>query len=294
MSEAESEKRRNETEVADTQESDALVKKEKETPERDPIVSSSTSGAMLISTLLLIGTLAWALYDEAYGQRPWKSAQQEFVQRYNRYLKSIKNQAGQTEKEVMESADYQTLDEEAKAAEESIRPRQKEIEKELKLIGDKIQAVTDPFQNTRGQITVVNYQIETAHGDDKKNSLRQKVAEMKKEKITVYLPADDGSGKTEKKEYSYTELEKEYNDLKDRKAKILSENGELLKEPNELKKKRSEYLKDHMIGLSPARLMRSSGKTIISISASNKSTSLRRMSLTAARPATWACASPWN
>ena len=240
--------------MADTVESDALVKKEKETPERDPIVSSSTSGAMLISTLLLIGTLAWALYDEAFGQRPWKSAQQEFVQRYNRYLKSIKNQAGQTEKEVMESAEYQTLDEEAKAAEESIRPRQKEIEKELKLIGDKIQAVTDPFQNTRGQITVVNYQIETAHSESKKQSLRQKVAEMKQEKITVYLPADDGSDKTEKKEYSYTELEKEYNDLKDRKAKLLSENGELLKEPNELKKRRSEYLKDHMIGLQPGQI----------------------------------------
>jgi mono/diheme cytochrome c family protein len=240
--------------VADTTESDALVKKEKETPERDPIVSRSTSGAMLISTLLLIGTLAWALYDEAYGQRPWKGAQQEFVQRYNRYLRSIKNQAGQTEREVMESAEYQQLDEEAKAAEESIRPRQKEIERELKVIGDKIQAITDPFQNTRGQITVINYQIETAHGESEKNSLRQKVAEMKQDKITVYLPADDGSGKTEQKEYSYTELEKEYNDLKDRKAKLLLENGELLKEPNELKKRRSEYLKDHMIGLQPSQI----------------------------------------
>lgn len=209
---------------------------------------------MLISTLLLIGVLAWALYDEAYGQRPWKSAQQEFVQRYNRYLKSIKNQAGLTEKEVMESAEYQQLDEEAKAAEESIRPRQKEIERELKVIGDQIQAVTDPFQNTRGQITVVNYQIETAHGDAKKNSLRQKVADMKKEKITVNLPTGEGAGKTEKKEYTYTELEKEYNNLKDRKAKLLAENGELLKEPNELKKKRSEYLKDHMIGLQPSQI----------------------------------------
>ncbi|MDT4898700.1 MAG: hypothetical protein QOH25_3777 [Acidobacteriota bacterium] len=240
--------------MADTTESGAIVKKEAETPERDPIVSRSTSAAMLISTLLLIGVLAWALYDEAYGQRPWKRAQQEFVQRYNRYLKSIKGQAGQTEKEVMESAEYQQLDEEAKAAEESIRPRQKEIERELKVIGDKIQAVTDPFQNARGQITVVNYQIETAGSDSKKNSLRQKVAQMKQEKITVYLPLDDGSGKTEKKEYSYPELEQEYNHLKDQKAKLLSENGELLKEPNELKKKRTEYLKDHMIGLQPAQI----------------------------------------
>ena len=78
-------------------------------PERDPIVSRSTSGIMLISALLLIGVLAWALYDEAYGQRPWKKAQQEFIARYTRYLSSIKGKAGQTEKEVKESAEYEQL-----------------------------------------------------------------------------------------------------------------------------------------------------------------------------------------
>jgi mono/diheme cytochrome c family protein len=237
--------------VADTPESGAIIKKETETPERDPIVSRSTSAAMLISTLLLIGSLAWALYDEAYGQRPWKGAQQQFVERYNRYLKSIQGKAGQTEKEVMESAEYQQLDEEAKAAEELSKPRLKEIEKELKAIDEKTAAVTDPFQNARGQITVINYQIETA-SDSGKANLRKKVEQKKQEKSTVYLPT--GDGKTEKKEFNYTELEQYYNDLKAQKAKLLSENGELLKEPTELKKKRSEYLKNHMIGLGPDQI----------------------------------------
>ena len=76
--------------MADTPAPDAVVKRETETPERDPIVSRSTSGIILVCALLLIGVTAWALYDEAYGQRPWKRAQQEFVQRYTRYLKSIK------------------------------------------------------------------------------------------------------------------------------------------------------------------------------------------------------------
>jgi mono/diheme cytochrome c family protein len=217
-------------------------------------VSRSTSGLMLISALLLIGTLAWALYDEAYGQRPWKRAQQQFTERYTRYLKSIQGKAGQTEKEVMESAEYQQLDEEAKAADELIKPRQKEIEKQLKAIEEKVAAITDPFQNARGQITVINYQIETAGSDSSKNSLRQKVAQKKQEKITVYLPTGDGSGKTEKKEYDYPALEQAYNDLKSEKGKLLTENGELLKEPTELKRKRSEYLKDHMTGLGPEQI----------------------------------------
>ena len=61
---------------------DAIVKKEPDKPERDPIVSRSTSGILLICALLLTGSLAWALYDEAYGQRAWKGMQQEFVTRY--------------------------------------------------------------------------------------------------------------------------------------------------------------------------------------------------------------------
>ncbi|HKQ52452.1 MAG TPA: hypothetical protein VJT74_08795, partial [Pyrinomonadaceae bacterium] len=172
--------------MADTPESGAIVKREDETPERDPIVSRSTSSWMLISALLLIATLAWALYDEAYGQRPWKRAQQEFVSRYTRYLKSIRNDAGKTEAEVKESAEYQTLAEEAKAAEEKIADRQKEITREIRIIDEQLAAVTDPFQNARGQITVANYQIETA-ADSKKQGLRDKVARMKGEKNTVYI-----------------------------------------------------------------------------------------------------------
>jgi cytochrome c2 len=248
------EKVRAEEHVAETPSPDAIVKRESETSERDPIVGTSTSGIILVSVLLLIGSLAWALYDEAYGQRPWKRAQQEFVQRYNRYLRSIKGQARTTEKDVRESADYQTLEEEAKAAKERVEPRKKEIEKEVKQVEEKLAAVTDPFQNARGQITVINYKVETATSDSKKNSLRQQVAQKKQEKITVYLPADDGSGKTIKKDYNFTELEKEYNDLKDKKAKLLSENAELIKEPSELEKKRTEYLKDHMTGLQPSQI----------------------------------------
>jgi mono/diheme cytochrome c family protein len=240
--------------VADTASPDAIVKRESETPERDPIVSRSTSGIILVCSLLLIASLAWALYDEVYGQRPWKSAQQEFVQRYNRYLKSIKGQSRATEKEVKESAEYQQLEEEAKAAKEKVEPRKKEIEREVKKTEDKLAAVTDPFQNARGQITVINYKVETAPSDSQKNSLRQQVEQKKQEKITVYLPSDDGSGKTVKQEYNFTQLQELYNGLKDQKAKLLSENAELIKEPSELEKKRTEYLKDHITGLTPTQI----------------------------------------
>ena len=79
---------------------ESLVKKEADAPANDPIVSRSTSGWMLVSALLLTVSIAWALYDEAFGQRPWKGMQREFVSRYTRYLNSIKANAGKSEAEI--------------------------------------------------------------------------------------------------------------------------------------------------------------------------------------------------
>ena len=82
--------------MAETPEpSESLVKKEAE-PQRDPIVSRSTSAILLVCTLLLIGSAGWALYDEGFGQRPWRGMQKEFVTRYTAYLKSIRANAGKS------------------------------------------------------------------------------------------------------------------------------------------------------------------------------------------------------
>ena len=55
-------------------------------PDRDPVVSSSLSSYLLIAALLLIVSLGWALFDEFFGLRPWKSDQRDFKQRYVAYL----------------------------------------------------------------------------------------------------------------------------------------------------------------------------------------------------------------
>src|SRR5213596_532471 len=100
--------------MAESQEPiESLVKKEAE-PQRDPIVSRSTSAILLVCTLLLIASAGWALYDEGFGQRPWRGMQQQFVKRYSAYLKSIRPTAGKKEAEVKESPEYQQLDEAAK------------------------------------------------------------------------------------------------------------------------------------------------------------------------------------
>src|SRR5689334_22197486 len=170
---------------------------------------------MLVSALLLTISIAWALYDEAFGQRPWKSMQREFVARYSRYLDSIKANAGKSEAEIKESPEYQQLDADVKAAEESVQPEIKQIDAQVAQVQKKLDAVTEPFQNQRGRLTVINYNVETSNGKAKER-YRDQANKKRQEKVEVELPSDDGQS-TQVKQMNYSELEGLYNELRDTK-----------------------------------------------------------------------------
>ncbi len=231
--------------MAETPETDKLVKAEPEGPQADPITSRSTSGILLICALLLTGSLVWALWDEVYGTRPWKSFQQSFANRYERYLERIEKKGFKTEQEVRESAEFKRLQEEAEAARKAVTPQVDKINSRVKTIDAQLGAITDEFQNRRGHITVANYEIENAE-DDEKAEKRREVEELKNEKAEIEMPRDDGSGKTDEVKLNFVELEERYNRLKDEKGRLLAESGELLKPASESDKKRDEYLKDNV------------------------------------------------
>jgi cytochrome c2 len=231
---------------------ESLVKKEPEVPAHDPIVSRSTSGLMLLGAILLTASLVWALYDEAIGQRPWKRIQRQFVSRYSRYLNSIKANAGKSEAEVKQDPEYQKLDEDATAALDAVKADAAEIDKQVVHIQKQLDAVTDPFQNQRGRLTVINYNIETSTGRSKERYQRQ-ANDKKKEVVSVEMPAENGSG-VQVQKMDYARLEKTYNDLRDQKAKLLGDKAEKLKTPSELAKKRDDYLKNHLVGLGPTAI----------------------------------------
>ena len=231
---------------------ESLVKKEADLPAQDPIAGHSTSGWMLVSALLMTISIAWALYDEAFGQRPWKGMQKEFVSRYTRYLDSIKSKAGQTETEVRESPEYQQFDADEKAARAEVQPEIDQIDAEVKRVQGKLDAITDTFQNQRGRLTVINYNVEVSSGKAKEQYRREAEAK-RQEQVTVELPSDDGKS-VEEKRVNYAGLEALYEELRAKKAERLGRKAELLKTPSELAKKRDDYLKNHVIGLGPAAL----------------------------------------
>jgi cytochrome c551/c552 len=207
---------------------------------------------MLVSALLLTVSIAWALYDEAFGQRPWKSMQKQFVSRYTRYLDSIKNDAGKSEAEIKESPEYQQLEAEEKAAREQVQPEIDQVTAEVNRAQAKLDAITDTFQNQRGRLTVINYNIETTNGSAK-DRWRRRAEEKKQEQVTVELPSDDGNS-VQKQRLNYSQLEALYEQLREEKAKGLGRKAELLKTPSELAKKKDEYLRNHLIGLGPTAI----------------------------------------
>ena len=231
--------------MAESQEPiESLVKKESE-PQRDPIASRSTSAIILICVVLLMLCTGWALFDEGFGQRPWRPMQQEFVRRYTAYLKSIRKGAGASEQEIKETPEYQQLANDAQASLDKVKDQVSDIDKQVTAIQAKLDAVTDPFQNQRGRLVVLTFKLETARPG---SFWAQRYESQRKDKLNepVVFEMPDDNGKMTSKRMKYDELEKTFNDLRDDKAKVLGQKADLLKEPTELAKRRDEYLKNHV------------------------------------------------
>src|ERR1700757_4557190 len=91
--------------------------------DNDPVVSKSLAPHYVISMVILMATLFWALWDEDFGQRPWKTFQHEWKDRYSAFLKSARTQSKESQDEIEKSPDYQKLKQDYEAASKSAEPR---------------------------------------------------------------------------------------------------------------------------------------------------------------------------
>src|SRR5215831_1644657 len=160
--------------------------------EKDPVVTQSLSKPLFVSSLLLLLSLVWGLYDEMYATRPWKSYQARFVKAYNAYLKSASGGEAQLEAQIRNSPDYKKLDADMLAAEKAAAPGASKIDQAINTtLVPKILALNEPFQEVRSHIGALTYEIEVSHSDSRKESLRSQIADIKKEVRKVSLPGED-------------------------------------------------------------------------------------------------------
>ncbi len=221
--------------------------------DKDPVVNSSLSKPLFISSALLVLSLGWALYDEVYGTRPWKGYEARFAKAYTRFLRSTEPGEASLEKAIKSSPEYLKLDHQRQAAEDAVAPQVREIDQKVsqELVPRSL-ALNEPFQEVRSHIGALTYQIEITKSESRKNSLRAEIEQLKKEVHTVKLPRPDGS--TEKQDMDFAQMDKTLQDWKAQKAALLQKRVDLLKPATEARLQRDKYLADRIPDVSAETL----------------------------------------
>jgi hypothetical protein len=221
---------------------------EKPIPENDPIVTKSFAPHYVIATVILLATLFWALWDEAYGQRPWKAFQREWKDRYGAFLKTARSKSAQSEKDTESNPDYQKLKQAYEAERQKADARAKELNDKLRAVGANLLAVQSVFTDRRAYVNALTYKIETETSASSKKSKLKDLEKFKQEQVTVVYP--DGS----KKRFNFNQLEETYNDIRNERTKLSAELGDILKPLNEAKNALDDYVSEHMVDLTPTQI----------------------------------------
>ena len=219
-----------------------------ETPEKDPVVSQSLAFLLLLASLLMVLTLGWALYDEFFGLRPWKSYQHVFVQRYSNYLARQIPKQRAAERVLENSAEYQSLQKQLDDLQKSITPEARKIDTESALVEDRTNAVLNVLTTARAYVGSQDYVIEHTSSRSGKQSRSEDLDKYKQGPFVVTLPGGP-DGPDQKLSLTFDQLEDKFNQLQAEKGKRLLEKAALLKPVSELQNKVNSYVKDHLNGL---------------------------------------------
>jgi len=224
---------------------------ERPVPQEDPLTTSSLATATAIASLLLILTLVWALYDEVWGLRPWIGYQEEFVERYEQVLIELKPKRGEEEQEVRGSQGYVELQQAVQEAEREIEPELAEIEAEERLVRLRLAAITRTFTTERSRLQAAIYALETAGGPDNER-LERELEELRRGPYLLEIP--DADGNIESNDYTFQQMEEEFNSLKVRQGELQGRKVELLREPTELRRERDAFLNARLTSLTETQV----------------------------------------
>ena len=219
-----------------------------ETPEKDPVVNQTLALYLLIASLLLVVALGWALYDEFFGLRPWKTYQRVFVDRYSAYLARQVPKQRAAEKALENSAEYQGLKQQLADLDKTLRPQVQKLDEQSALVEDRTNAILNVLTTARAYVGSQIYIVEHTSSARSKRSRMADLAEYKKGPFKLTLPGGPG-GKDEALSMTFDQLEDEFNVLQQEKGKLLLQKAALLKPESELQAKIGSYIKDHLNGL---------------------------------------------
>jgi cytochrome c551/c552 len=221
---------------------------DKPIPEQDPITSKSYAAHYVIATILLIATLFWALWDEAWGQRPWKAFQDQWKERYSAFLNTARSTSAKSEKDVEQSPDYVGLKQAYENASRSTQAQATEVRAKLDDASARLLAVQSVFTDRRAYVNALTYEWETSTSASAKASKQAEIDKYKGEPATVEFP--DGG----KKKFTFQQLEETYNEIRNERTQLSLELGDVLKPVTEARAKLDGYISDHLVDLTPQQI----------------------------------------
>ena len=224
---------------------------ERPVPKEDPIAKSSLATVTAIFSLLLILSLVWALYEEVWGLRPWISYQREFVESYREVLIDLKPRRGEEVQAIQALPGYQELRQAVGEAEREIAPELAEIETEEGLVRRQLAAISKTFTTERSRLQAAIYLLETA-SDAQKEDLEKELETLREGPYLLEIP--DGDGNTETDEYTFEQMEEEFNSLKARQGELQGNKVELLREPTRRRREMDAYMNARLTSLTETQV----------------------------------------
>lgn len=220
-----------------------------ELPPDDPIVNRPLAGLVLISAFILMLTVAWSLYDEFYGLRPWRRYQAEFSNVYSSYLAKQYQQRRSDEQKLYSSPQYEKLMADIKSATDSTRSTDQQIGQKVDLLDRQRAAMTDAFQTSRGLVGSLTYQLEQIDERDKsaKDSKLKDLNEAKAKTYEVAWPVE--GGKVEQRQFNYDQLNGLFTSIMTSKAQLVAQRGQVDQPAKDAQDKLNEYVKEQLPGL---------------------------------------------
>src|SRR5712691_10703902 len=160
-----------------------------------------------------MATLFWALWDEAWGQRPWKALQENWKDRYSAFLNTSRSKSATSEKDVEQNPDYVALKQAYDKTYQDSKTQADEARRKLDDASARLLAVQSVFTDRRAYVNALTYELETSSSDSDKASKNEEIKKYKDKTATVEFP--DGS----KKDFTFEKLEETYNEIRDERTK---------------------------------------------------------------------------
>jgi hypothetical protein len=178
-----------------------------------------------VSAFLLLLTVAWSLYSEFFGLRPWRDYQNRFRNLYAGYLQKQIGQRRSSEQALYATPDYQKLKAAVDSAGRSVLPADRQITDQIDLLDRQRAILTPDFQDARGKVGALTYQLEQIPESDKSGKA-SKLKDLNEARAFTYELDWPTANGTEVRKFNYDDLNGTFTGIMSEKAALVAKRGD--------------------------------------------------------------------